>query len=195
MPEYLKGFSDFGYFTGVTDTAAEYKIASASTRVSAAGTVSCSRTDNKTQTSIPADDDPNWDRLNEWEYTDLEIILRQLSLADLAALTGNTIATSSALEEGILDDAPTVALNFRAPKRGGGYRGYRSYNAQLQSYECNLQTSGTSAGQVADVTLRFRCKGRLVDGKVRGTQDFTTAALCSTWLASIPTVPAPTQGT
>jgi len=90
----------------------------------------------------------------------------------------------SVVEEGIFDEAPYVALAFRALKKNGGYRAFRYYRCKLTGCECNLNTLGEN--NKADVTLTFECTPRSCDGKVRGTADFTSdnVAGCLAWLAA-----------
>ena len=185
--DYLKGFSNFGYFPVNENTETKYGVTAPRTKLE--GAYSCSKADNKSGTDIPADDNPAWDTENEWSTTDLTVVLRQIELKALSALCGVEFKEGETFEEGSLDNAPIVALNFRGMKRSGGYRAFRYYCAQLQDYEFTL-TTREQGGKVADVTLKFKCKTRRIDNKMRGTQDFATSEAAEAWLATIPTVPA-----
>lgn len=186
MKEYLKGFGGVGYFKTVSDENSGYSVTG--TRKAIESAVSCSKADNRTVQAIAADDNPNWDVDSELTDTTLTMVFRQVPLDTLADLTGGSVSTDGTFEEGAFDEAPMRALTFCGLKKGGGYRGYRYYCCRLQSYEYTLQTKGTASGQVADVTLTWRCSPRAADGKIRGSKDFSTVSACQTWLASIPTV-------
>ena len=185
----LKGFSALGYFPGIEDLLEEYLAEEA--RVPLYGAVSCSKSDTKTSTLIAADDDPQWDREDDWTETTLTIVVRQAELKDLATFVGADYeepTNGPEMEESTLDESPPVALNFRGLKGGGGYRCFRYYNARLISYEVTPTTKGEGTG-TQDYTLNFSCKGRAYDGRVRGTKDFDSADGVSAWLNTIPAMP------
>lgn len=185
--DYLKGFSNFGAFPGIENNAEGYKVSG--TRMALIGAVSCSKTDSKTTTAIPADDNPEWDVDVQWTGTELTTVVRQMSLKYLATFLGITIGADGTLEEGALDQAPEVALNFRAPRKSGGYRGFRYYCCKLTDCDQQLQTKGGSNGEPT-LTLKWRCSPRAVDGKIRGTADFADEAAVDKWLLTIPPVGA-----
>lgn len=186
MKDYLKGFAGVKIFPTITDTEEAYSAAGEVISLEAA--VSCSKVDNKASTAIAADDNPNWDTDNEWTDTDLTTVHRQVSLSTLEKLTGGELSEDDTFEEGVLDNAPEVAMVFRGLRRSGGYRGYRYYNCRLTKYEYTLNTKG-GENKTADVTLTWKCGSRAIDSKVRGTKDFDTVTEYNTWAASIPSQP------
>lgn len=185
--DYLQGFSNFGAFTGVENHAEGYKVSGA--RMAFIGAVSCSKTDNKSTTAIPADDNPEWDVDVQWTGTELTTVVRQMSLKMLATFLGITLSADGTLEEGSLDQVSEVALNFRAPRKSGGYRGFRYYCCKLTDCDQQLNTKGGNNGEPT-LTLKWRCSPRAVDGKIRGTADFADKAAADKWLLTIPQVGA-----
>lgn len=182
MPKaYLKGFSNFGYLPSVSDSATAYTASG--TRVKFEGAVSCSKADNRNTEKIAADDNPSWDTETTWDGTTLTTVVRQMELSHIQFLAGAD-SIESVVEEGVFDEAPEVALTFRALKKNGGYRAFRYYRCKLTGCECNLNTLGENTK--ADVALTFECTPRSCDGKVRGTADFTSDNVdgCLTWLAA-----------
>ena len=187
--ERLKGFRNFGYFRTVTDTEEAY---TASDRKQLDGAFSCSKTDDKTTTPIPADDNAMWDVENDWESTTLTVVVRQMLLADLAKLSGGKMETGAGddlgMIEGIYDEAPTVALNFAALQKGEKYRCFTYFCAQLTKAEVNHQTTGGDT-KTQDYTLEFKCKGRKIDGAMRLVKvlpDYDAAKLHLETIAAAP---------
>lgn len=181
----LKGFSAFGIFPEITDTAAEYSAAGE--KIEFVGASSCSVTDNREDFEIPGDDGV-YDSGSEWTSTDFEVTVHEAELSGIASLAGCTIDTAKkAIEEGVFDIPKTVAAVYRALRRDGGYRCYRYYNCKLKSYTVNHSTKGSSNDGQA-YTFKFGCLPRAVDGMIRGTADVANAAESLTWLASIPKV-------
>lgn len=181
--DYLKGFSNLGVFIGVQNTAGGYQAPAV--RQAIEGAVNCSKTDNRTTTAIPADDDPEWDVDVELTGAELTTTVRHMPLPLLAALLGATISADGTLEEGDRDQAPECALNFRAPKKDGGYRGFRYYCCKLVDHSYTLNTRG-SGTQEPTAQLKWRCSPRAVDGVLRGKADFSDAAAVDAWLLTIP---------
>lgn len=183
----LKGFSAFGAFPTVVNTAVEYSASGE--KLNFVGASSCFPSDNSEDFSIPGDDDV-YDSGSEWTSTDLEIVIHEMDLAHLAALAGcETDEAKTAIEEGIFDIPQEIALVYRALRRDGGYRCYRYYRCKLISYKVEHATRGSSSnGQ--PYTLKFSCMPRAVDGKIRGTADVEDMAASAIWLATIPTVTA-----
>lgn len=183
--DYLQGFSNFGAFAGVDNRSDSYAVSGA--RLAIAGAVSCSKTDSKSTTAIPADDNPEWDVSVQWTGTDLTTVVRQMSLTTLATFLGISVDSDGTLEEGALDAAREVALNFRAPRKNGGYRGFRYYCCKLTDCDQQLNTRG-SGNNEPTLTLKWRCSPRAVDGKIRGTADFSDETAVDQWLLNIPSV-------
>jgi len=184
--KYLNGFADLGYFKILTDDTSLYATDTVSGRKSMTGARSCNKTDNKQTANIPADDNPAWDTLSDWQATTLTIVMRFVTIEQLAFLSGATMNTSNTgFEEGTYDAAPFVALNFRAAIAAGGFRLFRYYRAKLTSAEVNHQTKGESTDP-QDYTLTFECSARAVDNKVRGVEEVADLAAANLWLATIP---------
>lgn len=185
----LKGFSAFGIFPEITDTATAYTAAG--TKLEFVGASSCSVSDNREDFEIPGDDGV-YDSGSEWSSTDVEVTVHEAELAQIATLAGCTIdEAKAAIEEGVFDIPANVAMVYRALRRDGGYRCYRYYNCKLKSYTVNHSTKGSSNDGQA-YTFKFSCLPRAVDGMIRGTADVASAAESLTWLASIPNVTADT---
>ena len=183
----LKGFSSLVFFPLVSDTATEYKTEEEPIKM--IGARSGNFSDNRTDFNIPGDDG-TYDSGSEWEYTDVEVVVNEMDLVDLGKFAGATAEeTKTAIEEGIFDIPTSGALGYRALRRDGGYRCFRYYHSTLLSYSVNHETKGSNSDGQA-YTLRFRCVARIIDGKIRGTEDVTNAKEAEEWLASIPTVTA-----
>lgn len=181
----LKGFSDLGYFKSVINTAESYTVTPP--RVKLEGAYTASKTDNKTTTNIPADDNAAWDTENEWEDTTLTIAVRGMLLADLATLQGAETVDGEMIET-IYDIAPEVALNFIALNANGGYRCFAYFVAQLQTAQVSHQTKGGGT-TLQDYTLDFRCKGRAADGSLRAVKDVATYEEAAEWLETVSAYP------
>jgi len=183
----LKGLSNFGYFTGVKDTATAYTVTGTRVALEGANTLNQAETVNKVD--IPADDNPKWDTETDWQGTELTYAVRAMRLADLAALKGATMSTGADISmiESINDVAPCVAVNFAALRADGGYRCFLYYVCELTNAQTNFQTrSGSPSPQ--DYTLTFTCSGRKKagDGVLRETADFDTLDNALTWLNTPP---------
>lgn len=175
------------FFPLVSDTATEYKTEEEPIKM--IGAKSGNFSDNRTDFNIPGDDG-TYDSGSEWDYTDVEVVVNEMDLINLGKISGATAdEVKTAIEEGIFDIPNPGALGYRALRRDGGYRCYRYYRSTLLSYSVNHETKGNNSdGQ--PYTLRFRCVARIIDGKIRGTEDVTNAKEAEEWLASIPTVTA-----
>ena len=182
---YLKGFSNFGYHKIKDDDAEKYSGAGERVKVPSART--CSPTDNRTDFSINADDGV-WDSGSDWESTTLEIAVAQMELPTLAELTGATVNEDNSIDEGPLDNAPSIAPAFAALGADGGYRLYRYYSAKAT----NIAISHTTKGESTDAqvyTITFKATPRKCDGKIRSTTDVAKGAAL-TWLDTVTPVGA-----
>ena len=165
--KYLKGFSNFGYFKVTEDTADNYNAATERKRIPSAR--SCSPTDNRTDFSIPGDDGV-WDSGSEWKDTTSEITFNEFDLETLADLTGAKVNEDGSIDEGILDNAPTVAINYSALRADGGYRLY----CYFSSVATNIKVSHTTKSENTDAqsyTITFKHTPRKLDGVIRRTID------------------------
>ena len=137
--------------------------------VSVPGGQSCSKTDNKTEYSIPANDEV-WDSGSEWESTDLDVAVVETELATMADVLGVELSEDGVLEEGVFDDPPEMALTFSGLRKDGGYRLFRYYAAKCTEYDVSHATKGQST-DAQNYTFHFKCTPRKSDGKIRATKD------------------------
>lgn len=178
--KFLKGFANVEIFTDLIDN-----VASGATRIMLLdGANSCSMTDNRNDTSIPGDDDPNWYSESVWESTDLEVVVHGMELEQLAGMLGIEVTDDGTLEESINDEPHRFAMTFSALRSDMGYRLYRYYSCQLTSYAVSHQTRSTTT-ESQDYTLRIKAYPRKIDGKIRASKD-TAKGDALTWLESIP---------
>ena len=183
--KWLKGFSKFGTFPGVDSTDSSYSVTGDYSRYD--GAYSCAPSDNKTDWNIPADDDPNWDSGSEWNYTDLEVVVRQQTLEEISTLTGSVIETDGTgdlLREGTFDLAPEFAATFAALVSDFTYRAFRYLRCKLMSYSIAHTTRGVN-NDAQNYTLHIRAFPRQIDHFVRETSDMGAADL-DTWLSTAP---------
>lgn len=167
--KYLKGFSNFGYLPVTKNDDTGYAVDN-SKYESVPGGQSCSPSDNKTDFSIPADNIV-WDSGAEWTDSTLEVTLVETELSLIAEMTGATInEEKDTIEEGVLDEAPELALTFAALRRDGGYRLYRYYSCRCTGMSVSHTTKGENNDAQA-YTLTFKCMPRVQDGKIRATKD------------------------
>lgn len=179
--KYLKGFSNFGY-RPVTKNDTDGYTVDDEKYVSVPSAQSCSPSDNRQDFSIPADDGI-WDSGSEWTYTDLEVTFAETELAILSELTGADFDSEDLeADEGVLDNAPEIAVSFSALRADGGYRLYRYWSAKCIGYTVSHQTKGQSQ-DAQSYTLRFRCIPRKNNGKIRATKDIA-AGTALTWIRS-----------
>ena len=189
MSERPIGLNLLGYSDPIEETESTW---SAGNRTVLEGAVSVSKTDNRTRTNIPADDDPAWDIENEWTDTQLVITIRQLNLEDQSNLQGSETDASGAVLEGPDDIAPQVALNFASEKRDGTYRCYTYFNCVLADIQITHNTKGS--GGTSDFQLTFTCKKRMCDGKARSVIGVADMAAARAYLAEFPVYPAVAPG-
>ncbi len=183
-PKYLRGFNNFGILPIVSDTATAYSVGE---RVPIPGAVSCAPTDNKTEYTIPADDGV-WDSGSTWDSSTVVVTVTEAELEMLAQLTGATI-DKDVMEESTVDDATPVAINYAALRRDGGYRMFAWLSAKLTGYKVSHNTRKEGAPEGQNYELTFKCLGRKCDNKIRLTAD-TDESISTTWLETIPAVPA-----
>lgn len=190
VKKYLRGFSNLGYTGVIEDSADKYATAGEVTKLPGAKT--CSPTDNKTDFEIPADDGV-YDSGTDWTSTTLEIAIAEMSLKDIAALTGADFSEmDEELEEGTFDNAPSRALTYSALRADGGYRLYRYYSCKATNYKVTHTTKGQSTDS-QDYTITFKCIPRKFNGKIRGTKDIAKGESLA-WLDTIPSLPEITGG-
>ena len=187
----LKGFSNFGFIPVVTNSASAYSATGEVERL--VGAQSCSVDDQRTDFTINGDDGI-YDSGSEWTNSTLTVTVAEMTLEQLAALTGATInEESDEMEECTLDAAPDVALTFSALRRDGGYRLYRYYIAKLTKYKVTHNTKGQNSGENQNYELTFLCSPRLVDSKIRATKEVAKGDALS-WLDTIPDEPVVEPG-
>lgn len=189
MPKkYLKGFNHFGYIPVTTNTPDSYTATGDKTLLIGART--CAPTDNKEEYSIPGDDGI-YDSGSDWTSTTLVVTVNEMSLEQLADLSGVELSGTSGneLEEGIFTNPPEYALTFSALRSDNGYRLYRYYAAKCTGYNVSHSTKGSN-NDAQTYELTFACTPRACDGKIRGTTDVTAGAALS-WLDTIPNGPDP----
>lgn len=165
MKKYLKGFANLGFFEVLTNTTSAYACGVDRTEV--VGAASCAPTDNKTDYSIPADDEI-YDSGSEWTDTTLVIGVREMALETLGKLIGAEFDTE--LKEGVFDETNEVALTFSALRRDGGYRLYRYFSCKCTGYKVSHTTKGENNNS-QDYELTFKCSPRKNDGLIRTTKD------------------------
>lgn len=184
--KYLKGFANFGYFKVSEDTEDSYTAETERSKVPSART--CSPTDNKSDFSIPGDDGI-WDSGSEWTDTTNEITFNELDLKTLADMTGATVNDDGSIDEGTLDNAPLLAINYSALRGDYGYRLFCYFACRAT----NIKVSHTTRGENTDAqtyTITFKCVARKSDNKIRRTVDVEKGEKL-TWLDSV--VSYPTQ--
>lgn len=167
---YLKGAKNLSYFPVTANTASAY---TPGTKAALPGLQSLSPSDNRNDYEIYGDDGI-YDQGSDYKNTEITATINEMSLANLAALTGATLATN-VLDETNVDEAPEVALTFMAQRGDGNYRMYAYYLCKLKSYKVSHKTRA-SGDTLAAYELTFTCCGRLADGKVRSTKDSAAAA-------------------
>lgn len=182
--KYLKGFANFGFMPVTADTEESY-IAGTRTRVPSART--CSPTDNRQEYSINADDGV-WDSGSDWIDTTNEIAFAEVDLSTLAAMTGATVNEDGSVDEGSLDVAPTIAINYSALRADGGYRLFRYYSCKATDVKVSHTTKGES-NDAQVYTVTFKCTPRKCDNKIRSTIDIAKGEALS-WLDTIEAYPA-----
>lgn len=183
--KYLRGARNFGYHKIKTNTSEAYECEAERTPLPALASVSSS--DSRSEFTIHADDEV-YDSGSEWDYTDLDVTVREMDLATLSDLVGVEISDEDVMEEGVFDTAPEVALSFAGSRKDNSFRAFRYYSASLIKYVVSHTTKGESTGS-QDYTLTFRCKGRSIDGKLKGTKDVASVEGL-TWLDTMPALPA-----
>lgn len=189
--KYLKGFSDLGYRPVTKNDGTGYVVDDEKYK-DVPGAVSCSPTDNKEDFEIFADDGI-WDSGSEWKSTDLEITVTEAELETMADIIGAEFDPENLeMEEGTFDNAPEIALSFRALRRDGGYRLYRYFSARCTGYSVSHQTKGQDNNS-QNYTFRFRCTERKTDGKIRATKDVSKTDDMS-WIRSFAATPAEHTG-
>jgi phi13 family phage major tail protein len=184
----LKGFAQFGRFPLTKNDATDY---TPGTRVPMVGAQSLTTTDNRQEYEIRADDGV-YDSGSDFQNVQLQVNLAEMSLADLAAMTGATYTElDKEMDESELDSAPEIALNFSGLRADGGKRLFTYYVAKLTSFKVDLSTRGAN-NEILPYQLTFKCYGRACDHKVRTTKDVDAAAgvVDTTWLDTIAAVPA-----
>ena len=182
MAKYLKGFNNFGVRSVTTNTNSTY-LADDTSYLPVPGAQSCSPTDNRSDYKIYADDGV-WDSGAEWETTNLDITVVESELATIAFILGLSLS-DGVLEEGVLDNAPELALTFSALRADGGYRLYRYYSAKCTGYKVSHTTKGQN-NDAQSYTLTFECTPRKSDGVVRDTKDVAQGTAL-TWLTTFNT--------
>lgn len=181
----LKGFSNFGVIPVTEDTVGAY--VTTGKRTVLVGAQSCSPTDNKDTYTIYGDDTV-YDSGTEWKSSSLEVTVAEMSLDQLGEIGGCDFDTEdTALEEGIFDNPPPLALTFSALRLDGGYRLYRYYSAKCTGYKVQHNTRGQN-NDAQTYALTFEASPRKFDGKIRGTKDVDQGQPL-TWLETIPALP------
>lgn len=186
----LKGFSNFRYFPITKDDGKDY---TPGTAVLLVGARQCTVEDTRNDYKIPGDDGI-YDQGSDYESTLLTVNINEMTLQDLAAMTGATYdSTPAELSESDLDQAPQLGLTFAALMLGGGYRLYRYYNAKLVGYKADLRAKLDTGNEVNQYQLTFLCIARKTLGAsetkymIRTTKDIDSATGL-TWLETIPAV-------
>lgn len=183
--KYLRGARNFGFHKVKTNTEEAYECEAERIKIPALASVSSS--DSRSEFTIHADDEV-YDSGSNWDYTDIDVAVRELDLAILSELTGAEMSEEDVMEEGVFDEAPEVAISFAGLRKDNSFRAFRYYSAKLIKYAVSHETKGENNNS-QDYTLTFRCKNRSIDGKLKGTKD-VAAVDGLTWLDTMPTLPA-----
>lgn len=183
---YLKGFANLGFFNIEEDTQDSYKTETTRTKLPSAR--SCAPTDNRTAFSIPGDDGV-WASGSEWTSTSNEIVINEIDLETLAALTGASVNEDGSIDEGSFDNAPPIAMNYSALRADGGYRLFLYYCCKVTNVKVSHNTKSSESTDAQTYTLTFECTPRKYDGKIRKTIDIEKGASLE-WLNNIASVPA-----
>lgn len=193
--KYLKGFANLGFFKVLEDTQDAYKAETSRTKIPSAR--SCAPTDNRSEYSIPGDDGV-WDGGSEWTDTTKEITINEIELETLAEMIGATINEDGSIDEGSLDNAPNLAINYSALRADGGYRLYLYYCCKVTNVKVSHTTKSSDNTDAQTYTLTFKCVPRKCDSRIRRTIDVEKGAKL-TWLESVDpypvTSPEPTDST
>ncbi len=166
--KYLRGFSNFGMLPVTQNNSSGYAVDNEN-YLAVPGGQSCSKTDNKTEYSIPADD-MIWDSGSELDSTDLDVTVAETELETMATMLGIELSEGDVLEEGTFDAPPEMALTFSGLRKDGGYRLFRYYSAKCTGYDVSHTTKGQST-DAQSYTFHFKCLPRKSDGKIRATKD------------------------
>ena len=166
--KYLRGFANFGMLPVTKNDADGYTVDD-SKYLAVPGGQSCSKTDNRSDYTINADDGV-WDDGSEWESTTLDVTVVETELSTMADMLGITLTGDDVMEEGTFDDPPERALSFSGLRKDGGYRLFRYYAAKCTGYDVSHTTKGQSTDAQA-YTFHFKCTPRKSDGKIRATKD------------------------
>ena len=192
MKKYgLKGFANFGFFPITADDGKAYTPGE---RTLLVGARSCTTEDTRNDYKIPGDDGI-YAQGSDYESTTLTVLVNEMQLKDLSALTGAEISADpqGELSESELDKAPQVGLTFSALNIDGGYRLFRYYNAKLVKYKSDLKARLDTGNEVNPYELTFLCAARATKAKnekkpiIRVMKDVEDATGL-TWLETIPAV-------
>lgn len=178
--KYLKGFANLGFIAVAANDGETYSTDS--TYHSVPGAVECSKTDNREDYKILADDGV-WDNGAEWDDSDIEITVVESDLETISYLTGATYE-NGVLEEGTLDEPPLVALTFSALRADNSYRLFRYYCCKCVDFSVSSHTTKGQNKDAQSYTLKFKVTPRKIDQRVRGTKDINAGDSLS-WLRSV----------
>lgn len=180
----LKGFTGARMWPITANNATTYAT---DTMVALPHAQNLTKDDQGQEYYIPADD-AAYDSGTEYDYTDMEFTVAQLTLDLQAKLTGATYdATEKTYLFKNLSQAPEFAYGYAALMKNGQYRMWKHYVCKLMSVKVDHATKGQNKGEIQPYRLRIRAMGRVADGAVEFIKDSTDGTY--DWLNTIDQLP------
>lgn len=137
------------------------------------GAQNLTKDDSRQEYYISADDGA-YDSGSEYDYTDMEFTLAELSLTLQASLSGAafSVQDSTYLFKNTTI-APEFAFAYAALRADGEYRMWKHYCCKLMSVKVDHASKGQNKGEIQPYRLRIRSMGRAADGAVEIVKDST----------------------
>lgn len=176
----LKGLKAVTLFPVTKNTETEYAVGE---KIDLIGAQALSKSDEKEEYEIPADDDI-YDTGSDYKYTTLELTVTELTPKIEAQITGGAYTEESGIYAAkSVDVAPEFALAYAALMSNGGYRLFRHPVVKLVDVKVEHSTKGKS-NEVASYTLTLRSMARKKDSVYREQKDVAQGDAL-TWIQSI----------